>query len=71
MLRGESPGNMQATYPFEIIAMDHTPSLPWSFKGNTKLLLWVDFFSGYVISKASSSRTAQTIVEGYEECVFR
>ena len=70
-MRGESPGNVQATYPFQIIAMDHIPSLPRSFKENTELLLWVDLFSGYVIAEASSSRTAQTIAESYEECVFR
>jgi len=68
---GESPGNVQATYPFQIVAMDHIPSLPRSFKGNTELLIWVDLFSGYVIAKASDSRTAQTIAEHYEECVFR
>ena len=70
-IRGRSPGNIQATYPFQVIAMDHIPSLPRSFKGNTELLLWVDLFSGYVIARASSSRTAQAIAEGYEECVFR
>ncbi|KAL4109210.1 hypothetical protein PRIC1_000913 [Phytophthora ramorum] len=57
-VRGESPGNLQATYPFQIVAMDHIPSLPKSFKGNTELLIWVDLFSGYVIAKASASRTA-------------
>ena len=67
ILRGESPGNVQATYPFQIIAMDHIPSLPRSFKENTELLMWVDLFSGYVIAEASSSRTAQTIAESYEE----
>ena len=51
--------------------MDSIPSLRRSFKGNTELLLWVDLFSGYVIAKSSSSRTAQTIAESYEECVFR
>ena len=71
ILRGESPGNVQATYPFQIIAMDHIPSLPRSFKLNTELLLWVNLFSGYVVTKASSSRTAQTIAVSYEECVFR
>ena len=71
MLSGISPGDVQATYPFQIIAMDHILSLPRSYKVNTELLLWVDLFSGYVIAKASSSRTAQTIAEGYEECVFR
>ncbi|KAG3150075.1 hypothetical protein PC128_g23298 [Phytophthora cactorum] len=51
--------------------MDHIPSLPRSHKGNTELLVWVDLFTGYVIAKASGSRTAQTIAESYEECVFR
>ena len=71
MSHGRSPGNLHASYPFQIIAMDHIPSLPKSIKGNTELLIWVDLFSGYVIAKASSSRTAQTIAENYEECVFR
>ncbi|OWZ01435.1 LOW QUALITY PROTEIN: reverse transcriptase [Phytophthora megakarya] len=34
VIRGESPGNLQATYPFQIIAMDHIPSLPRSHKGS-------------------------------------
>ncbi|OWZ09952.1 LOW QUALITY PROTEIN: reverse transcriptase [Phytophthora megakarya] len=71
VIRGESPGNLQATYPFQIIAMDHIPSLPRSHKGNTEILIWVDLFTGYVIAKASSSRSAQTVAESYEECVFR
>ena len=69
--RSGSPGNLQSTYPFQIIAMDHTPSLPLSFKNNTELLLWVDLFSGYVIAKASLYRSAQTIAENYEEYVLR
>ncbi|OWZ17551.1 reverse transcriptase [Phytophthora megakarya] len=68
---GESPGNLQATYPFQIIAMDHIPSLPRSWNGNTELLIFVHLFSGYVIAKANASRSAQTIAETYEECVFR
>ncbi|POM69920.1 Reverse transcriptase [Phytophthora palmivora] len=51
--------------------MDHIPSLPRSHKGNTELLIFEDLFTGYVIAKASSSRTAQTVAESYEECVFR
>ncbi|OWZ06778.1 LOW QUALITY PROTEIN: reverse transcriptase [Phytophthora megakarya] len=70
-IQSESPGNLQATYPFQIIAMDHIPSLPRSYKGNTELLIFEDLFSGYVIAKASGSRTAQTVAESYEECVFR
>ncbi|KAE8969380.1 hypothetical protein PR001_g27514 [Phytophthora rubi] len=70
-MNGESPGNLQATYPFQIIAMDHIPSLPKSYKGNTELLIWVDLFTGYAIARASASRTAQTIAGNYEECVLR
>ncbi|KAJ8561988.1 hypothetical protein ON010_g7691 [Phytophthora cinnamomi] len=51
--------------------MDHIPSLPRSYTGDKELLVWVDLFSGYVIAKASGSRTAQTTAESYEECVFR
>ena len=35
------------------------------------MLLWVDLISGYFIAKSSGSRSAQTIAESYEECVFR
>ncbi|GMF56390.1 unnamed protein product [Phytophthora fragariaefolia] len=70
-MEGESPGNLQATYPLQTIAMDHIPSLPKFYKGNTELLIWIDLFAGYVIAKASASRTAQTIAENYEECVYR
>ncbi|POM78907.1 LOW QUALITY PROTEIN: Reverse transcriptase [Phytophthora palmivora] len=70
-VQGESPGNIQGTYPFQVISMGHIPSLPRSSKGNTELLIWADVFSGYVIVKTSSSREAQTIAENYEECVFR
>ncbi|GMF33348.1 unnamed protein product [Phytophthora fragariaefolia] len=51
--------------------MDHMPSLQKSFKGYTELLIWVDLFSGFVIAKASASRTAQTVAKNYEKCVFR
>ncbi|OWZ05689.1 reverse transcriptase [Phytophthora megakarya] len=70
-IEGESRGNLQATYPFQIIAMDHIPSLLRSLNGNTELLIFVDLFSGYVIAKASASRSAQTIAETYKECIFR
>ena len=40
-------------------------------KKNTELLLWVDLFSGYVITRESSSRSVKAIAEGYEECLFQ
>ncbi|OWZ11305.1 LOW QUALITY PROTEIN: reverse transcriptase [Phytophthora megakarya] len=47
---------------------DHGPKI---FNGNAELLIFVDLFSRYVIAKASASRSAQTIAETYEKCVFR
>ncbi|POM72694.1 LOW QUALITY PROTEIN: Helitron helicase-like protein [Phytophthora palmivora] len=70
-IHGESPCNLQATYPFQIIGMGHIPSLPRSYRRNTELLIWIDLFTGYVAAKASASRTAQTAAENYEEYVFR
>ncbi|OWZ09978.1 LOW QUALITY PROTEIN: reverse transcriptase [Phytophthora megakarya] len=55
---------------YRVISMDHIPSLPKSFKGNTELLIWADLFTGYVIAKAGPSRETQA-AENYEECVFR
>ena len=34
-------------------------------------MIWVDLFTEYVMDKTIIIRTAQTIVEGYEECHFR
>ena len=31
----------------------------------------MDLFSGYVVARASALRTARTIAEEYEDCVFR
>ena len=63
-LQGKSPGNIEAAYPFQVIAMDHIPSVPKLHKGNTEVLVWVNLFIGHVIAKASASRTAQTVAEG-------
>ncbi|GMF22051.1 unnamed protein product [Phytophthora fragariaefolia] len=71
VIRGPSPGNLQPTYPFQIVIIEHIPSLPKLFKENTELLIWVGLFTGYVIAKASASLTAQTTAENDEECVFR
>ncbi|GMG14712.1 unnamed protein product [Phytophthora fragariaefolia] len=68
---GASPGNIVATYPFQVVAMDPISSLPVSYKGDTELLVWVDLFTGYIITRANSSRNAQTVAEAYEEAVFR
>lgn len=70
-IRGGSPGNIQATRPFQVIGMDHISSLPKSHRGNTELLIWIDQHSGYVVVSADPNREAQTIAEAYEKCIYR
>ncbi|KAJ0391367.1 hypothetical protein P43SY_010796 [Pythium insidiosum] len=53
-----SPGNLVETRPFDIVGMDHAPSLPRSHRGNSELLVWVDHFTGYLIVSANPSREA-------------
>ncbi|KAG3137512.1 hypothetical protein PI126_g17364 [Phytophthora idaei] len=66
-LQGESPGATQATYHFQYIVMDRVSSL----LDLTKETRRYSYRSTYVVAKASASRTAQTIAENYERCVFR
>ncbi|GMF42402.1 unnamed protein product [Phytophthora fragariaefolia] len=68
---GLHPATSKLHTPFRLSRWIIYHPYPSSFKGNTELLIWVDLFSGYIIAKASGSRTAQTIAESYEECVFR
>ncbi|KAG2762882.1 hypothetical protein Pcac1_g25430 [Phytophthora cactorum] len=67
MLQGESPGATQATYHFQYIVMDRISSLLNLIKETRRY----SYRSTYVVAKASASRTAQTIAENYEKCVFR
>ncbi|OWY96380.1 reverse transcriptase, partial [Phytophthora megakarya] len=41
---------------FQVVAMDHIPSLPASHNGNTELLVWVDVFIGKRVSNGSDCR---------------
>ncbi|OWZ05337.1 LOW QUALITY PROTEIN: reverse transcriptase [Phytophthora megakarya] len=66
-----SPGNLSSN----IHVPDHCHGshtlAPKITQWDTDLLSFEDLFSGYVIVKAIPSRSAQTIAETYEECVFR
>ncbi|OWZ06739.1 LOW QUALITY PROTEIN: reverse transcriptase [Phytophthora megakarya] len=66
--QGESPGNIQGTYPFQVISMDHIPSLPKSKHRTTDLGRLVHRLSN---SQVGPSREAQAVAENYEECGFR
>ena len=64
--RSGSPGNIQATYPFQILAMNHIRSLPLSFKGSTELFnLFLCGCEGRCVSDSA------TITDYYKESVLR
>ena len=69
--KGRLQGMSKRRTLYQSIAMNRIPSLPRSHKGNTELLIWIELFTGYVVAKASASQTAQTVAEGYDECVSR
>ncbi|DBA04538.1 TPA: hypothetical protein N0F65_011086 [Lagenidium giganteum] len=70
-LHAPSPGNIIATRPFQVVAMDFIPALPVSYLGNSELLVFVDLFAGFTILKATHSRTAKNVAEVYEEADYR
>jgi hypothetical protein len=55
---GPSPGNILATYPFEVLSMDNVIPLPESADRNIALLLFQDLFSGFVMCKPMRKTTA-------------
>ena len=47
---------------------DGPRSISLSSIRENEIMIWVDLFTEYVMDKTIIIRTAQTIVEGYEEC---
>ncbi|GMF37366.1 unnamed protein product [Phytophthora lilii] len=70
-LRGYSPGNIMADYPFQIVSMDFVIPLPRSRRSNTALLLFQCSFTGFVMGKAMADTTALSVAQAFEECVYR
>ena len=69
--KGESPGNIVAEYPFEVVSMDFVTDLPASYRGNTRLLLFQCTFSGFNLCKPMSSWSAEDVARAYNEVVFQ
>ena len=68
---GQSPGNMVAERPFQVVTMDFAIPLPKTENGNTALLLFTCMFSGYVILKPMGETTAQDVADAYLESVYK
>jgi hypothetical protein len=69
--QGESPGNMLASYPFQIVSMDFVTDLPPSYRGNTRLLLFQCSFTGFNMCKPMARWTAEDVAKAYNEAVFQ
>jgi len=66
-LMGSTP---KVTKPFELLCSDLIGPLPRSTKGNTCLLVCVDYFSKYVYLKALRDAKAKKVVDFIENEIF-
>ncbi|KAH9078421.1 hypothetical protein Ae201684P_019508 [Aphanomyces euteiches] len=69
--RALSPGNLTPEGSLDVVCMDAATDMPSSFRGNTQLIVFVDVFTGFIMTKATPNRTAHTVALAFEEVVFR
>ncbi|KAH9094616.1 hypothetical protein Ae201684P_021061 [Aphanomyces euteiches] len=69
--RALSPGNLTPEGPLDVVCMDAATDMPFSFRGNTQLIVFADVFTGFIMTKATPNRTAHTVALAFEEVVFR
>ena len=68
---GISPGNITATRPFQIVAMDFAIALPKTYSGNVALLLFCCLFTGFIILVPMAETTAEDVANVYLEYVYK
>ena len=68
---GISPGNIVATRPFQVLAMDFAIALPKSYSGNVALLLFCCLFTGFIILVPMAETTAEDVANVYLEYVYK
>ena len=68
---GISPGNITATRPFQIVAMDFAIALPKKYSGNVALLLFCCLFTGFIILVPMAETTAEDVANVYLEYVYK
>ncbi|KAF0690779.1 Aste57867_17859 [Aphanomyces stellatus] len=66
-----TPGNLTPEYPMHIVGMDFAVELPKSNRGNTVLEVFLDWYTAFVMVKATPRRDASTTAQAFEEQVFR
>ena len=66
-----TPGSLEPEFPFHTVGMDFATEMPQTSRGNKLLCVWTCWFTGYVICAALPDKSAQTVAEAYERCVFR
>ena len=70
--RAKSKGNLVATYPMEILAMDILGPFPETGRGNSYVIVFVDLFSGYVSAGVMryQETTAEDCARLFEELIY-
>ncbi|KAH9149768.1 hypothetical protein AeRB84_007273 [Aphanomyces euteiches] len=70
-IKARSPGNLTPEYPMHIVGMDFAVDLPKSTRGNTVLVVFLDWYTAFIMVKAIPRRDAFTTAQAFEEQVFR
>jgi hypothetical protein len=69
--KGRSPGNIVATRPFQVLAMDFALPLPKTLAGNGAMLCFVCLFTGFIILMPMEDTSATAVAEAYLTGVFK
>jgi hypothetical protein len=69
--KGRTAGNITATRPFQVLAMDFALPLPKTFNGHEALLCFICVFSGYVVLIPMADTSAQAVAEAYLSGIYK
>ena len=69
-LRGHSTGNVVSGRPFQVESMDFVIPLPTTRRGTIALLLFQDYFTGFVIAKDMDARGVFAVAEALKKTSF-
>ena len=69
--KGRSSGNVVASRPFQVVAMDFAIPLPKTHGGNEAMLCCICMFTSYVVLLPMADTSAQSVVEAYLSGVYK
>lgn len=69
--KGRTTGNVVATRPFQVVAMDFAIPLPKTHNGNEAMLCCICLFTSYIVLIPMADTSAQSVAEAYLAGVYK